>query len=77
MIATEKAAALSAAQTETIQPRWMKVATAVRYSGISRSSLYELLNSGKIRSHRIGGSRLIDRESLDAFISSQPATLPG
>jgi len=46
---------------------------AVAYSGISRSAIYELLGAGKIQSHRIGASRVIDRESLDAFITSQPA----
>lgn len=81
MIAIEKQAAAAAASavnvsSPTVLPRWMKVATAVEYSAIGRSTLYELLNGGKIKSHRIGGSRLIDRESLDSFIASQPASCP-
>lgn len=58
---------------QPVTPRWLKISTAVAYSAIGRSTLYELMNAGKIRSHRIGGARVIDRESLDAFISSQPA----
>ncbi len=54
-------------------PRWLRMPAAVAYSGISRSAIYELLGAGKIQSHRIGASRVIDRESLDAFITSQPA----
>ena len=78
MIAIEKQAAAAAATavnvtSPSILPRWMKVATAADYSALGRSTLYELLNAGKIKSHRIGGSRLIDRESLDAFIAAQPA----
>jgi excisionase family DNA binding protein len=75
MIAIEKQAAAAAASATTVTgllPRWMKVSTAVEYSAIGRSTLYELLNAGKVKSHRIGGARLIDRESLDAFISAQP-----
>lgn len=57
----------------TTWPRWLRMPAAVAYSGISRSAIYELLGAGKIQSHRIGASRVIDRESLDAFITSQPA----
>jgi len=56
-------------------PRWLKVAAAVDYSAIGRSVLYELLNAGKVKSHRVGSARLVDRESLDSFISSQPSGL--
>lgn len=79
MIELEKKIALDVATAaakprQTLPPRWLKIPTAVSYSGISRSTLYELLNAGKIRSHRIGSARVLDRESLDDFISSQPGT---
>lgn len=78
MITIEKKIALDAANAATnprqpMIPRWLKIPTAVAYAGVCRSTLYELMNAGKISSHRIGSSRLIDRESLDAFISSQPS----
>jgi excisionase family DNA binding protein len=37
-------------------------------SGLSRSTLYELLKAGKIRTVKIGGRRLILRESLEALL---------
>jgi hypothetical protein len=59
-----------------LKPRWLKVCTAVKYSGISRAVLYRLLAQGKIRSSSLRsrgalrGIRLIDRDSLDAYIES-------
>lgn len=79
MITSEKQTALAEANSaisyrQLIPPRWLKIPTAVSYSAIGRSTLYELMNAGKIRSHRIGAARVIDRESLDAFIAGQPST---
>ena len=76
MIALEKEAALTTAQTQrdVIVPRWLKIPAAVTYSGICRSRIYDLLNAGKVKSHLIGSARLVDRVSLDDFISAQPAT---
>jgi hypothetical protein len=60
----------------TLQPRWMKVPAAVRYSGLSRARLYILLASGEIRSASVRfkgkarGIRIVDRESIDEFLSS-------
>jgi hypothetical protein len=62
--------------TVNLEPRWLKVDAAVRYSGISRAALYRLLAEGKIRSSSLRsrgalrGIRLIDRASLDAYIES-------
>ena len=76
MIHSEKVSALTEANSTSpasLAPRYIKISTAVTYTAISRSVIYELLNAGKIKSHKVGGARVIDRESLDAFISSQPA----
>ncbi len=77
MIKPEKQAALAEANTagttrQPVVPAFLKVPAAVAYSGIGRSTLYELMGARKIKSHRIGAARVIDRASLDAFISSQP-----
>jgi excisionase family DNA binding protein len=72
---TALAEANSAATRQLITPRWLKIPAAVAYTGISRSVLYELMNAGKIKSHRIGASRVLDRESLDAFINDQPSAI--
>jgi predicted DNA-binding transcriptional regulator AlpA len=62
----------------TLTPRWLRIPAAVKYSGLSRSRLYELLSEGKIRSICVKsqkwaqrGIRLIDRESIDLFMKRQ------
>jgi len=59
----------------TLNPRWLRIPAAVKYSGLSRSRLYELISEGKIRSicvksHKGAerGVRLLDRESIDKFM---------
>ena len=59
----------------TLSPRWLRIPAAVKYSGLSRSLLYELLGEGKIKSiclkSRKGaqrGIRLLDKESIDSFM---------
>ena len=59
----------------TLSPRWLRIPAAVKYSGLSRSRLYELISEGKIRSiclksnkREERGVRLLDRESIDSFM---------
>ena len=61
----------------TLNPRWLRIPSAVKYSGISRSRLYELLPQGRIKSiclksrnDALRGVRLVDRESIDLFMQS-------
>jgi hypothetical protein len=67
----------------TLNPRWLRIPSAVKYSGLSRSRLYELLGQGRInsiclksRNNSSRGVRLIDRESVDLFMESlqEPAS---
>jgi len=51
--------------------------SAVKYSGLSRSRLYELLGQRRIKSiclkshnNALRGVRLVDRESIDLFMES-------
>jgi hypothetical protein len=34
----------------TLNPRWLRIPSAVKYSGLSRSRLYELIAEGSIKS---------------------------
>jgi excisionase family DNA binding protein len=43
---------------------------AARALGISRSKVYELMASGKLRSVKIGRSRRISMESLATFVAA-------
>jgi len=57
-----------------IKPEWVRVPEAVKVSGLSRSSIYELIGSGKIKSfsNRARGNqrgiRLISYDSLLGFL---------
>jgi excisionase family DNA binding protein len=52
---------------EPIQPIAFTVTDAVRYSGLSRSRLYVLIQSGDLPSFQVGGRRMIRRDALDSF----------
>jgi hypothetical protein len=61
----------------TLNPRWLRIPSAVKYSGLSRSRLYELLGQRRIKSiclkshnSALRGVRLVDRESIDLFMES-------
>ena len=73
-----------------VQPRWLKIDDAVRFSGICRSKLYSLIKRGAIRSaclrdqDNVRGTRLINAPSLDHYIhqhegvwSEAPDKIPG
>jgi hypothetical protein len=59
-----------------LEPRWLRVPAAVSYSGISRAKLFLLMAEGQIKSASITsagkrrGIRIIDRLSIDKFLSS-------
>ncbi len=61
-------------QAESIEAEFLRVPAAAKYSGLSRSHLYELLKTGAIKSaciRRRGalrGVRLVFRDSLTNFI---------
>jgi hypothetical protein len=61
--------------TPVIEPHWLKLPAAVRYSSVSRSKIYEKIESGEIRSiclrdrDKTRGIRLVSKPSLDAYLS--------
>ena len=46
----------------------LRIRDAAIVSGLSRSTLYELLKAGKLGAVKIGGRRLILRDSLEALL---------
>lgn len=64
------------ASSKSLQAVWIRVPQAVQLTGLSRSKIYELLAAGLIRNASLKspgqrhGTRLIERESLLAFIES-------
>jgi len=66
--------------TPAIEPHWLKIPGAVRYSSLSRSKLYLEIDRGNIRSvclrdkDKTRGVRLISRPSLDLYLAKFEGT---
>jgi excisionase family DNA binding protein len=54
---------------ESPPPRFVGVQDVADVTGLSRSTVYALLDDGTIRSVRLGGRRLIPTEARDAFVA--------
>ena len=52
------------------EPRFVGVPEAQVVLGLSRTSVYALMDSGELRSARVGGRRLIPVVELDRFTES-------
>lgn len=50
-----------------VEPLTVRIATAVQLTGISRSRLYELIQSGELETVKVGRSTLIPYRSLKAL----------
>ena len=55
---------------EPIIPIAFTVPDAVRYSGLSRSRIYVLIQTGVLQSLQVGGRRMIRRDVLDGFFDT-------
>jgi hypothetical protein len=62
---------------DRVNPRWLRIEAAVKYSGINRTRLFRLISEGAIRTaclkeHRGAkrGVRLVDRFSLDLHLET-------
>ena len=55
------------ADAVVIEPLTVRISTAVQLTGISRSRLYELIQSGELETVKVGRSTLIPYKSLRAL----------
>lgn len=53
---------------DNLPPIALTVNAAVRYSGLSRTRLYQLMDAGDLPSFTVGCRRMIRRDAIDAFI---------
>ena len=53
-----------------LEPLTVRIATAVRMTGLSRSRIYELIQSGDLETTKVGRATLIQFRSLKALTQS-------
>lgn len=53
----------------SVDPLAVRVDVACRLTGLGRTTIYELLKSGKLRSVKVGRARLIDKASVRALLN--------
>jgi excisionase family DNA binding protein len=58
-------------QVELFGDGALGVAEAARFSGIGRTTLYELMSAGKLAYTKVGSRRLIPRRGLVALLAEQ------
>jgi excisionase family DNA binding protein len=59
---------------QKIEPLTVRISTAVRITGLSRSRIYELIQSGDIDTVKVGRCTLVQFESLKALTRSRAAS---
>ncbi|MFD1950671.1 helix-turn-helix domain-containing protein [Sphingomonas arantia] len=55
-----------------LKPRTIQINDAAAYLSISRSSIYRLIETKRVRSIKVGRRTLVDVASLDAFVTNAP-----
>jgi excisionase family DNA binding protein len=60
--------AMAAQESLPVEPLSVRIATAVKLTGIGRSTLYELINAGEIETVKIGRSTYIPYRCLKRLI---------
>lgn len=53
-----------------LEPLTIRVSAAVRLSGLSRSRIYELIQSGDLEIHKVGRTTLIPYRSLKQLVGA-------
>ena len=60
------------AERTKMRPHSMTIADTVKWSGIGRTKLYELLGDGKVQAIKLGTRTLVLTESVERFLGSLP-----
>jgi len=53
-----------------LEPLTVRISTAVRITGLSRSRIYELIQSGDLDTVKVGRATLVQYQSLKALTSN-------
>lgn len=55
---------------ETLEKRWLSYREGQQLSGLSRGTLWKLVEAGHVPAAKVGRRVLIDRAGLDAYLDS-------
>jgi excisionase family DNA binding protein len=58
--------------TSTVEPAAYRPAAAAQYIDVSRSRLYELIQTGQIEARKLGSATVVLRTELDRYLASLP-----
>jgi excisionase family DNA binding protein len=58
---------------QKIEPLTVRISTAVRITGLSRSRIYELIQSGDLDTVKVGRATLVQYASLKALTTARGA----
>lgn len=56
-------------QTQSLERRALRPKEAARAYGVSRTLIYEWMKTGRLKSVRLGGARLIAVDALEALLA--------
>jgi hypothetical protein len=59
---------------QKIEPRAVRISTAVRITGVSRSRIYELIQSGALETTTVGRATLLQCRSLKSLTRNDAAS---
>ena len=63
-----KESVMRAATAQQVQPQWLRYPEAERYSGLGRSTLFGLIQSGEIQAAKVGKAVRLSRSSIDEYM---------
>lgn len=61
---------------QKIEPLTVRISTAVRITGLSRSRIYELIQTGDIETVKVGRATLVQFHSLKSLVMSATESEP-
>jgi len=59
---------MRAAAAQQVEAEWLRYPDAERYSGLGRSTLFGLVQSGQIRAAKVGKAVRLSRSSIDQYM---------
>jgi excisionase family DNA binding protein len=71
---TDEVAMIERNWERKIEPLTVRISTAVRITGLSRSRIYELIQSGDLDTVKVGRATLIQYQSLKSLTSPGTAS---